>query len=107
MPNATVYKFKAKLWLYPGMAGWTFLTLPVKMATEINKRHGFMARGWGSLPVLIRIGKTEWKTSIFPDKKKKSYLLPVKADVRRKEALRTGATVQATFKIRLSEIKER
>ena len=42
-------------------------------------------RGWGSVRVKVTLGKTKWDTSIFPDKKSGTYLLPIKAEVRIKE----------------------
>ncbi len=32
-------------------------------------------------------GETKWKTSVFPDKRTSTYLLPLKADVRKKEGI--------------------
>ncbi len=40
-----------------------------------------------------KIGKTNWRTSIFPDSKSGTYLLPVKATVRRVEGIDDGDTV--------------
>jgi hypothetical protein len=37
---SSVHKVKAEVWLYPGMAGWRFVTLPRKMATEIKEKIG-------------------------------------------------------------------
>jgi len=81
----TVYKIRARVWLYPGMAGWHFVSVPKKQSEEIKKTFGTPKRGWGSIPVIVTIGKTKWKTSIFPDKQSGGYLLPLKADVRKKE----------------------
>lgn len=89
---------RSKLWLYPGPGGWHFITLPVKYAKTIKALlHG--VRGWGSLRVNATIGKTSWRTSIFPDKKSGSYLLPVKADVRRKEHIKDGDSVLLRLEI--------
>jgi hypothetical protein len=52
------------------------------------------------VPVTITLGKTTWKTSIFPDKKLHAYLLPIKADVRKKESVKAGDIV--VFAMRLS-----
>lgn len=87
------FNLKAKVWVYPGMAAWRFLTLPKKQSQQIRKLFGDMARGWGSLPVKSTIGKTTWKTSIFPDKKAGAYLLPLKASVREKEGIKDGNMV--------------
>ncbi|MBS3902834.1 MAG: DUF1905 domain-containing protein [Anaplasmataceae bacterium] len=94
-----VFSVKAEVWLYPGMAGWHFVTLPKKTAADIKSSFGKKARGWGSLPVEVVLGKTKWKTSIFPDKKSESYLFPVKAEVRKKEKI--GAGDMVGFKVRV------
>ncbi len=62
--------------------------LSKKQSAEITARFGLMKRGWGSLPVIVAMGKTTWKTSIFPDKKAGAYLLPLKAEVRKKRGNR-------------------
>ena len=87
------FTFTSKVWLYPGMAGWHFISVPKKQSLGIKKLFGTMMRGWGSLPVSVTIGKTRWKTSIFPDKKSGTYLLPLKADVRKKENIFKGDIV--------------
>jgi hypothetical protein len=43
------------------------------------------------IPVTVRIGATEWTTSLFP--KDDRYLVPLKAAVRRAEKLEEGDTV--------------
>lgn len=78
---------KSEVWLYPGMAGWHFLSVPKRQSQEIKKEFDTMKRGWGSLPVLVTVGKTSWRTSIFPDTKTGTYLLPLKAEVRKKEGI--------------------
>ncbi|HYE22500.1 MAG TPA: DUF1905 domain-containing protein [Verrucomicrobiae bacterium] len=93
------FKMKSKVWLYQGIAGWHFLTLPKKDAVRIKKIFGSMAAGWGSLPVIVTIGKTSWKTSIFPDKKSDSYLLPLKAAIRKKEQIKNGDTVSYVVEV--------
>jgi hypothetical protein len=92
-------KIRSKLWLYPGPGGWHFITLPTQQAKEIKSSLRGMRRGWGSLPVKATIGKTTWKTSIFPDRKSSSYVLPIKADVRKKERIDEGDTVSLTLDV--------
>lgn len=88
------YAFSASLWLYPGdMAAWHFITVPRKETAAIDSVFKEFKKGWGSLPVEARIGKTTWKTSIFPDRKAGTYLLPVKAAVRRSEGIAAGDKV--------------
>ena len=96
-----VYKIRAKIWLYPGMAGWHFITVPKKQSSAIKKLFGMVSRGWGSLPVVATIGRTSWKTSIFPDKKAGAYLLPVKLEVRKKEDIVAGDMVAVKLEIKM------
>jgi hypothetical protein len=85
-------KFKAEVWRYPGKSAWYFVTLPHDIASEIKffrEKH----RGFGSIRVFVKVGKTSWKTSLFPDKKSDSYLLPIKADVRKFENITAGKNI--------------
>ncbi len=93
--------FKARLWLYPGgTAAWHFITVPKAHSTALKKEHGGNARGWGSLPVRIMIGKTSFETSIFPDKTSGCYILPVRAAVRKVEGLQADDMTKVTLTIR-------
>jgi hypothetical protein len=94
------FSFTAKLWIYPGQAAWHFITLPKKESATVKEKHGKGARGFGSLPVEAKIGKTIWKTSIFPDSKSGTYLLPVKAAVRKKEEIEEGEPVSVKLTVR-------
>lgn len=82
--------FKAKVWLYEGPASWHFITLPKTLSRNIKMNFKLHARGWGSLPVRVACGGSEWNTSIFPDAKADAYLLPLKADIRKKAHLAVG-----------------
>lgn len=94
------YRVRTKVWLYPGKAAWHFANLSPKQSNHIRKLFGAEAAGWGSLPVTVRIGETQWKTSIFPDSKSSTYLFAIKAEVRKKENLRAGDTINAIVQIR-------
>lgn len=88
------YKFTAELWQYPGYAAWYFVTLPKEISDEIKIITDSGARrGFGSVKITAQIATSCWKTSIFPDKQSKSYLLPVKKSVRVAENLNAGDTV--------------
>lgn len=93
------YEVKTKVWLYPGMAGWHFVTIPTETAKNIDYYFRHAKKGWGSLPVTVIVGKTSWKTSIFPDKKSESYLLPLKAEVRKKEAIDADDMIDLSLQI--------
>jgi hypothetical protein len=98
--SSPIYTLTSRVVVYPGMGGWRFLVLPKKEGREIKEKFGKHARGWGSLPVSVTIGKTVWKTSIFPDKKSGTYLLPLKAKIRNIEEISDDATVSFLLRLR-------
>lgn len=80
------------------MTGWYFVGVPKKESEEINKVSKVKA-GFGSIPVMVTVGKTKWKTSIFPDKRSGTYLLPLKAEVRKKENIFSEDTISLTLEL--------
>lgn len=89
----STYKMRAKCWRYPGMAAWYFLPIDKKVAATLRENFAGKARGFGSLKVTVRLGKSKWQTSIFPDKQSGTYLLPLKAAIRRAESIDDGDSV--------------
>jgi hypothetical protein len=67
------------------------VTVPVDIADEIAAVSE--PRSFGSVPVRVRLGATSWKTSLFPDSKTGSYVLPIKRSVRDSEAIEDGDVV--------------
>jgi hypothetical protein len=95
----TTYKVKSKVVPYPGMAAWYFAFLDTKQAMIIKKKHSTKKAGFGSIRVTVTLGKTKWQTSIFPDKHSNSYVLPLKAAVRRAEGIDAGDTISFILQI--------
>jgi hypothetical protein len=95
-----ILKSRSLVWKWQGNAAWHFVTLDKKSAAVVKKsQKGKKRVGWGSVPVVATIGETKWKTSIFPDSKSGSYLLPLKAQVRKKEGVEAGATISVSFQL--------
>lgn len=92
-----MFRFAAEVWLYAPDGGWHFLTLPAEVSEEIEQRTSGRRRGFGSVRVRVTIGATSWTTSLFPDKQRGAYVLPVKKDVRRAEDFAAGDRVNATL----------
>ena len=88
-PNA--FSFTATVWEHEGTGSWHFVSLPDDEADDIEQMFGGNARGFGSLRVDVTIGTTSWQTSIFPDAKRRTYVLPVKKSVRSAEGLIAGS----------------
>jgi hypothetical protein len=97
-PKAT-YRVRGKVWLYQGFGGWHFVNLSAKHTSAVRTLFRIDARPFGSIPAEVTIGKTKWRTSLFPDKKSDSYIFAIKADVRRKEQIAAGDTVVAMVQI--------
>lgn len=93
------FSFAAALWRYPGEAGWHFVTLPHDVADEIDEITTATRRGFGSVRVEVTIGSTTWRTSLFPDTKAESYVLPVKKPVRSAEGVDAGDTVEIRLQL--------
>ena len=91
-------KFKARVWVYSGMGGWHFVTLPPAQTKKVREAVP-LRKGFGSVRVHARIGKTEWQTSIFPDKRSQSYVLPIKAAVRKAESIANDKSVQVELRL--------
>ncbi|WP_396668463.1 DUF1905 domain-containing protein [Microbacterium sp. R86528] len=62
---------------------------------EIPRPH----RGFGAVRVIARVGGSEWKTSIFPDKRTETYVLPLKKAVRNAEGLVEGGPVRVRLEV--------
>jgi hypothetical protein len=75
---------------------WCFITVPAN--TRLKEVSGFVTYGWGMIPVHVRIGKSEWKTSLFP--KDGCYIVPIKASIRQAENLKEGDKVTIRLEVR-------
>ena len=89
----------APLGLWTGeSASWHFITVPEEQADEI-RAHSLVHRGgFGSVRVEATIGEVAWRTSVFPQKNG-GYLLPVKAEVRRRTNIVAGDEVRLTLEL--------
>ena len=96
-----MYSLRGKVWVYPGMDGWHFVSVSKKVSLEIRNYFGGRGRGFGSIPVTVTVGSTSWKTSIFPDKKTATYLLPLKKEVRKKEGIEEGKMLLYQLVVRM------
>jgi hypothetical protein len=81
------YEFSARTWRHSSPNGWCFVSLPTEIADEIRTNLKWQEEGWGRLKVKAKIGNSEWHTAIWFDTKHKTYILPLKAEIRKKENL--------------------
>jgi hypothetical protein len=99
------FTFTAPLWLYQGKGAWYFITVPTEQSEQIKfftspDITGRRRRGWGAVKVTASIGEQTWSTSIFPSKERATYILPVKAEIRKKTGVAVGDEVEINLEIK-------
>ncbi|MBL8078685.1 MAG: DUF1905 domain-containing protein [Anaerolineales bacterium] len=90
-------EFKGKVWYWRGPAPWFFITVPEEQSRDLKAVLKLVTYGWGMIPVDARIGKTAWKTSMFP--KDGRYIVPIKTSVRQAENIEEGDTVSIQIEV--------
>ncbi len=93
------YKFSARLWQHNSPGGWFFVSLPKNISKEIRENLQWQEEGWGRMKARAVIGKLEWNTAIWYDRKKNTYLLPIKADIRNKACLTLDKSITVSISI--------
>lgn len=90
-------EFSGELWYWKGPAPHYFVTVPAEECQDLKAASKLVTYGWGMIPVRVQIGQTEWKTSLFP--KDGQYIVPVRANMRKKEGIDEGDTVQVRLSL--------
>ncbi len=85
-------EFSGSIWYWRGPSPFYFVTITEAESRDIKEIANHVTYGWGVIPVKVRIGKTEFKTSLFP--KDGLYLVPLKVSVRKAEQLEEGDDVK-------------
>lgn len=102
------FKFKSKVivWAPNGYkkgdnsGAWRFARVPENISTKIKEiQKGKLRRGWGAVYANAKIKKTQWQTSIFPDRYSGTYLLPLKKEIRYEENLYDGIETNISIEI--------
>ena len=93
------YSFTEPIREHVGPQSWYFITLPHDVTDEIDELTEGRQRGFGSVRVQVTVGSTTWATSIFPDTKAGSFVLPVKKPVRTAEGLADGDAVEVHLEL--------
>lgn len=97
MIGKQTYSFSGVVWQYPAVGGWYFVSLPTDMTEEIRKHLNWLGEGWGRLRVTAKAGSSSWETAIWFDKKHCTYLLPIKAEIRKKESIAVNHEIVITL----------
>jgi hypothetical protein len=92
-------RFRAKLWKQASTGSWHFVTLPTQLSNRIRTLTTGLRKPFGSFQVTATTGCTRWSTSLFADQKRGAFLLPVKADVRRREKIALGDEIEVQLRL--------
>ena len=98
MKGKIEYQFTAAIWQNSSPnGGWYFVSLPIEISSEIRENLKWQEEGWGRLKATAKISHTEWETAIWFDTKSKTYLLPIKIEIRKKKNLKLETTPVSFF----------
>ncbi len=93
------YEFSGTVWQHSAPGGWYFVSLPKELAAEIRQHIKWQEEGWGRMKVTAKLGATTWDTSIWFDTKLGTYILPIKAEIRRMERIKTKSNISIQLSI--------
>lgn len=85
------FEFSGEIWYWRGPSPHHFVTVPAQLCQQLRAIAGSVTYGWGMIPAQVRIGRTEWRTSLFP--KDGGYIVPIRVSVQRAERLGVGDVV--------------
>ena len=88
-------EFSGEVFEWRGPAPFYYVAVPDEESADIKEASPMLTYGWGVIPVQVRIGETEWETSLFP--KDGRYLVPLKDAVRNAEGIDCGDVVAVSF----------
>ena len=89
--------FSAAIFHWRGPSPYHFVRVPPEEAANLKAISSLVTYGWGMLPALVRIGRTEWRTALWP--KDGSYIVPIKDAVRGAEGLSVDDEVLVVLKL--------
>lgn len=91
--------FEGEIFYWRGPAPYLFVAVPDAPSQDLKTISGLVTYGWGVIPVRVRIGGTEWRTSLFP--KAGRYLVPIRVSVQKVENLKVGDRVTIALEVEI------
>ncbi|MBO9556365.1 DUF1905 domain-containing protein [Cellulomonas sp.] len=89
---------RGEIWYWRGPSPYHYVTVPQPESDDLRAVARDVTYGWGMIPVVARIGRTTWTTSLFP--KDGLYVVPIKDKVRAAEGLEVGDVVSVGLDVR-------
>jgi hypothetical protein len=92
-----IIEFEGIIFYWRGPVPFLFVAIPEEPSSGLKAISAMVTYGWGVIPVHVLIGKTEWKTSLFP--KDGRYLVPIRMSVQKSENLEVGDRVTIQLEV--------
>lgn len=83
------FTFATRVWKWPGDMAWHFVSIPRERYEKIRAQFPH-----GMVKIIATIGKTSWDTALFPHSKTKSFIMPIKQPIRKRESVFAGEEVK-------------
>ena len=90
-------EFDGEIIYWRGPAPFLFVPMPEEQSQDLKAIANRVTYGWGVIPVRVRLGNTEWQTSLFP--KDGRYLVPIKVSVQKAEQVEVGDAVTVRLEV--------
>ena len=91
------FGFEAEVIYWRGPSPFFFAPIPPRHVAELRRVSKLVTYGWGMIPVEATINAVTFSTSLYP--KDETYLLPLKAEVRRKSDITAGDAISVEMTI--------
>lgn len=92
--KSKTYTMSAKVWRWPGTAGWHFVATDSSIFYEIRQSFGK-----GMVPITLTLKGAELTATLFPHLKTESYLLAIKKSWRKQLDIYDGDELTLTFSV--------
>lgn len=90
-------RFEAEIVAWRGPPPYLFAIIPERHVGDIRYASLPESYGWGVVPVVAKVGNSEFETSLFP--RNGGYLLPIKVAVQRAEAVGLGDRIAVRMRV--------
>lgn len=94
-----ILRFSGPLYEWRGPAPFYFVDIPEDESAAISEVRQSLTYGWGVIPVTVKLGKTEWTTSLFP--RNGLYAVPVKDAIRKAESVTVGDVLDLELRLQV------
>lgn len=94
MEGKIKYEYSSKIWEHNSSGSWFFVSLPKILSKEIRENLKWQEEGWGRMKAFAQIGELIWETAIWFDTKMDTYILPIKAEIRKKGNLKINQNIE-------------